>query len=987
MRVQQHTPKLTGGYRRDHMLSWIFKKFGRKSADATATPSAAKSKGKQTANAQAQAAQAERAVEQKAAQKSQKLEAVKAAKADWAPRLQAAMGDDAALLTLAQTAPLLDIKLAAVEALTGEAALKQAEREFRSHDRRVHRVAKTRLEAAVARREARAQAQTLIASATALSAEPHLAINVLVSLDRDWQALDPELLEPAQIEQFRGLSGALNSNLRQRSELEQALQRWTADATQSLNTWAEAAEQAAAAGLKDDLSAQAQGLQQLQQRCPDLSAAAGSAAHIALVGNVGEALQALQQTEARLTWLAALDSADAAPAAETKLDVDPEAGSPEATAPTAPSTPSIKQQWQLMEPVADASLSRLLNQRFEQWLRAHAPAQLDDQPAAQTEASPKPKRSAEARNKRPSLSSASPEQTAQFQTILEQAEADQAAGLLSDMQQKLLQIDDLLQGVDPASLAEALRERHLPLLAERNRLRDWEQWGGARALDALVAEAESLAEATAAAQAAAAPAEAQPNVAAEPADDTVAEATADGEAVAPSAPVKPAKLNLKAQREAIQALRKRWKEVDRLSAGAGQALWQRFDAALQIANQPVAAQLAELKIAREANLASRELLLDQLDALPEASADAAGEAASAQWKECLRALSAFQLAWRQLGPVEHTVPMANREALLQRQRASLDRIELPLQQARRAAEAQRELLIKRAEALLQELQQNPQLRDVTQRVRDLQAEWQEQARSLALARPTENDLWSRFKAATDAVFAQRSAAFDAREEAQASSLAEYEASLQRLIALTVETPDAEIRRTLAEVDRAWRQGAELPRAVANALDARLQAAHAAAMQILDGRGQLIWQAQCEALSAKLRLCESKEGQQPDGSDGADELDFATRWAALPALPAGWDLALTQRAPAKVDLDDLLLQLEAALDMPASEAMQAARRLLKLKTMKDVLEGRASSQQGALQQAAWLSTGLRANNCTPAQAQRLHAVIAALSKAPAGTFGA
>jgi exonuclease SbcC len=926
------------------MLSWIFKKFGRTAAPATATPSARKTPTKPAAHTAAQQAlQTERSAEQKAAQKKQQLDA---ARAEWAPRLQAALGGDAALLALAQATPLLDLKLAAVEALSNEASLKQAEREFRSHDRRVHRLAKTRLEAAVAQRLARAQAQALIANATELSqnTEAALPVNVLLALDRDWQALTPELLEPAQIEQFLGLSAALNAQLRQRSELEQAQQRWSAEATQALKDWLPAAEQAASSGQADDLSAPLQTLQALQQSRPALTSSKSfnSASSDAVGQAIDSALSNCTQLAARLTWLQ--DS----------------------------TTEAEAQQWQAMAPLTDAGLSHLLKPRFEQWLRVHAPA-----PAPTADADPA-ERPAKPARKRPSLADISPAQVQQLQAQLALAEAAQSAGQLSEMQQQLQHIDDLLHGISPASLAEDERHRHQALLAERGRLRDWEQWGGARALDALVEEAEALAQATLAATApAGAEAVAEPNEAATAESAEIAEIEIATEPV--PAPTKPAaKLNLKAQREAIQDLRKRWKEVDRLSAGAGHALWQRFDAALQTANLPVAAQLAELKAAREANLASRELLLSQLDSFAAPDAALSGEAASAQWKECLRELSAFQLAWRQLGPVEHTVPLANRNALLQRQRASIDRIELPLQQARRAAEAQREQLIQQAEALRQDLQQNPQLRDVTQRVRDLQAEWQHQARSLALARAAENDLWARFKAATDAVFAQRSAAFDARDEALASSLADYEALLARLSSVSTETPDAEIRRTLAEVDRAWRQGGELPRGVAVSLDARLQAAHQQALQVLSGRSQLIWQTQCEALAAKLALCEGQDA-------GVDNAAFATEWAALPALPEAWERALAQRAPASSELDELLLQLEAALDLPASAEMLAARRQLKLKALKDALEGRLTQQQGPHSQAAWLCAALQASQASPAQQERLRHVVKALSQAPAGTF--
>ncbi|MCV2360495.1 DUF349 domain-containing protein [Paucibacter sp. TC2R-5] len=972
------------------MLSWIFKKFGRTAAPAKATTASRKATEQASPQAAQKAAQkTAQEASQKAAQKaSEKAQQLAAAQADWAPRLQAALGDDAALLALALAAPVLDIKLAAINALQGETTLKQAEREFRNQDKRLHRAAKTRFEAAVAQREARTRAQTLIASAQALQAETDLPVNQLSNLDRDWQALDPELLEPAQIAQFRGLSEALNHNLRQRSELAQQVLRWSVDARQALSDWQAAAEQAAATGLSGELSAgpHTQALQALQARCPDAHAAPCPE----LLPQLASALLSSEQIEARLACLATLSAAAIKPASE------PAAEAADVASPTEPAAASPSQQWQALAPVADAALARVLTQRFEQWRQAQQRAQRPAETSAQaSETTAAPARAKPARKQAAQLSDATPEQAQQFASLLAQAEAAQAAGLLSDMQALLQQIDAGLTGVKPASLDEGLRERHHALLAERSRLRDWEQWGGALALDALVAEAESLAQATlAAAPAAALPAaEATEPAEASSSEDTPAptEPTTDAQAAPPAS--KPAKLNLKAQREAIQDLRKRWKEVDRLSAGAGHALWPRFDAALQTANEPVAAQLAELKLAREANLASREQLLAELDgfAAPEAGfAGLAGESAAHYWKECLRALSAFQLAWRQLGPVEHTVPMAKREALLQRQRASLERLEAPLQQARRSAEAQREQLIKQAEGLLQELQQNPQLRDVTQRVRDLQAEWQSQARSLPLARGSENDLWARFKAATDAVFAQRSAAFDARDAELAGTLAAYEALLARLDALTVATPDAEIRRTLAEVDRSWRQGGELPRGLAAGLDARLQAAHAAALQILDGRSQMIWQAQCEALDAKLKLCEAKEstGSVANAAPetAADEAEFAQRFAALPALPDDWEQALKQRMPATAELDEILLQLEAALDLPASAEMQAARRQLKLKALKDALEGRGAALQGAQQQAAWLREALRASNCSAAQTERLHGLIKALAQAPAGTLG-
>jgi hypothetical protein len=168
--------------------------------------------------------------------------------------------------------------------------------------------------------------------------------------------------------------------------------------------------------------------------------------------------------------------------------------------------------------------------------------------------------------------------------MLQQAEQALAEGQLGALQQQLQAID-VLVGPNRATVwPDALRGRLAALRAEGARLKGWQQWGGARAREDLVTEAEALARHT--------------------------QAATDSEAVS-----KP-KLNLTDHAQAIQALRQRWKELDRLSAAAPQTLWQRFDAALQTAHAPVAAQQAALQAAREENLAAREALLAGLDALP-----------------------------------------------------------------------------------------------------------------------------------------------------------------------------------------------------------------------------------------------------------------------------------------------------------------------------------------------------------------------------------
>ena len=859
------------------MLSWLFKKRPGPAATATAPTAGTVLHARQPVE--------------------RKLPQAEIARAEWARWLAAAQGDDEALLQVVQAAAPLDIRCAAVAALRSDDALKRAERALRGHDSRVHRAARLRWVAAVAQREARARAQALIDTATVLAGEALPAANHLVALDRDWQALDANLLGADQHAAFTELRGRLNATVQVQGEQQQRVHRWLIEAGQALTGLQPAAAHDAADG---------------ERRC--------------------EAATALR-----------------------------------ASRPAVPTTAALDQALQAALEAAQRAATRAEEARQRELAAAEVDAIA-------------PETAAIAAPVRPALNN-SPEQLRQLDELMNRAEAALAAGRVAELQHHLHAVDAALHGMNIATLTDAVRARRQALHAERARLRDWQQWSGAQAIDALVAEADALAALTLAA--------------------------ADPEASA--AP----KLHLKTHAASIQALRLRWGETGRAGASADPSRWQRFDAALQTAHQPVAAQQALMKAARHDNLRARQALLDALDALdavpaPPVATQGATQVATqadggaANGKALLHALGDFQLAWRQLGPVEHTVPASAKSALLQRLNMSVERIEAPLREARRVAEALREQLIVRAEALASELARNPALRDAAPRIRELQAEWQHRARLMPLARAAEGALWARFKSATDAVFAQREAGFNARDAELRANLAAREALLGRLSSLDGNASAAEVQRTLGDVDRAWRQPMELPGSAGASIDTRFRSARAAVVQALAHSEQRRWQARCDTLAAKLGLCAEREaaasGEPEAAAPGEPEAaapgasDLASRWAAHDALPPAWQQALDDRwlqpvAPGPLTeaaLGDALLQLEAALDMPATPELQAARRGLKLQALKATLEGRASHEANPeIERAQWLAAALRQGVPGAAHAERLRAVIAAWRRLPPG----
>jgi hypothetical protein len=842
---------------------------------------------------------------------------------DWPLKLRQAMGDDSALLALVHASAPLDIAQAALNALTGEEALKRIERELRDKDRRLHRLAKSRLQASVAQRAARAQASRLIETAQALIDEPLIPANRLVALDRAWQALDAALLEPTQHDDFTTALARLSALTRERGDEVLKLERWTAQAHAALAQLRAACTEAAnGAQDRHHLAATAATAHEVVESAPSGDGLG------ALRDAMQAALQQREQVDARLAlldeWLPAQPTSEAAPA----LDSPPDATTPEASA--TPADPATR--WQQLPPLSDPLLGAALDRRFEQWLHArdHARQARRAQRSEQTKDQQRASRRQVA---------------ASVATLLDEAEAALAAGHLADTGKRLMEIDALAHRAD--DLAE-LHSRSERVQAEYARLKGWQHWSGGLAREELVLQAEAL-----------------------------AAATGDADASV-------AKLPVKQQSDLIDDLRGRWKELDRLGGATSRSLWQRFDEALTAAYQPVAAHLAAQRAMREQNLQARQQLVEALNAVGLPDIDDAA-ASAPDWKLIAAELDRFHTEWRRLGPIQHTVPHQERGALVERMEAAVQRLDVRLNEARRVSQIERERLVARAKALGAEAQAQAGApgRQSIERARELQSEWQQQAKALPLSRGAESALWTEFRTAIDAVFRAREAAFSARDAEFQAHSAERDALARRLEGLSADTPLHELRRTLAEVDAQWQQAGPAPRQNAAALEARFRSARDAARALMAARARGDWHAMCDAMVAKLALCEEREASTDRAAWTAA---LQQRWDTLPALPPAWEQALAHRAAA-TDADpatatpiasspaNLLLQLEAAWELPSPPAFEEARRDLKLQAMKASLEGR--SRAAVAPPDSLLATVLGLAGLDEVQRQRLRALVAAL----------
>lgn len=800
----------------------------------------------------------------------------------WTDKIRAAQPDDAALLRLVHEAPGVDLKLAAIAAMTQEESCRQAMRELRDGDKRLYRAAKSRWEAISGNRKAIA----LIASARALLEQEFQGVNRAVELDRAWNALPVELLDAGLRAEFAALSAQLGDRARERGEGEQAITRWLAAADDAIGrlraSLAGVAQGDLPPGAAQPLAA---GLLELLGAVPD----AKEARCIEKTDAANRALALASSVVQRAEFLQALPAAGIADEASDKAKIA---------------------EWRDIPEVHEAELQEVLAGRFADWRNTSLHERQLEHDARRAH---EQKQRAEQEEQR----------LGAIEADVKAAEAAHAAGRVAELTRLMTLIERALKhGPVDAALGRRVGSLHGGLL----RLRDWQRWSGRQGREQLVAEAQAL-------------------------------ERASTESVA-----------IRQHAEAIDKLRERWKELDKLGAPSNQGLWHAFDGALKAAYAPVAAHLEKLKAARGENLAARNRVIDEL------AQAAQKHLPAADWRAIARALDEAHVAWRKLGPVEHTVPRTaqqGKNAVTTRYAAAKQALEAPLKEAYRQAIEQREQLVAAAKKLA-----GSGARDTIDKVRTLQTQWQAHAKALPLPRRDESALWTAFKAATDAVFAERDAARGAKEAQFSERLKAREDVIARVEALSSSGAASEIKRGLAEADAAWRAAGEIPRPQASRLDARYRAARDAATRRVGELAAHAAQARFDALTAAIALCEEVE------ASGAAPADLEARWNALQDLPDAWKTKLEARFRAagskpSESLPDLLLKLEIACGIDSPPEFLAARQRLKLLALKDAMESRRPAANTPQDIERWLLDAASTPRPDASSRARLAAIISAV----------
>jgi exonuclease SbcC len=386
----------------------------------------------------------------------------------------------------------------------------------------------------------------------------------------------------------------------------------------------------------------------------------------------------------------------------------------------------------------------------------------------------------------------------------------------------------------------------------------------------------------------------------------------------------------------IGSLRERWKSLDVSAGPAPKELWHGFDAACTAAYAPVAEHFGKLAEERQANV----VVATEMIAEMQRNADALVGVAHPDWKAvalfCQRSLQ----SWQRLGPTERK----EKKRLDGEFNAVLQRLRAPLDAVRASEISEREQMIAEVAGL------SANDRSALDTLRALQDRWQERAKALPLERNDEQGLWTRFRAACDAIFARRKEAATEADAGRQDNLHAKEAlcvTLEQAGALAI----PQVLNLLRDTATAWQGAGAVPRAAESAVDARYRQAVTALQQQVDHAQRAGDALAKQAILVKLQLCQQVESTLVEGGDTTALQD---QWQALPALSAPFERALGQRfGQAQIALQQADTAYAAALEANRAVLGRELLRMeivLSLDSPAELLRERLQLQVEVLQAA-------------------------------------
>lgn len=258
----------------------------------------------------------------------------------------------------------------------------------------------------------------------------------------------------------------------------------------------------------------------------------------------------------------------------------------------------------------------------------------------------------------------------------------------------------------------------------------------------------------------------------------------------------------------IHHLQDDWREVSKGVPHHDEDLWHQFQEASHKAFEPCREFFEAQAREREANLAKREELIEQIALYVEGY-----DWNHPVWKEVEHTLKQARREWRDAWPVPRQ-SIKEQEARFE---PLMDTIHAHLSEGYDAHRVQKELLVERA----RELTELEDLNQAIEGAKQLQAQW----KNVGQCRPRDDQaLWKQFRKHCDAIFERRQEQFQAADQEREANAEQAQAIIDQLKALEQQagTGAGTLRGQVTELKTAFRDLGPLPRAKMQAINDEFQ---------------------------------------------------------------------------------------------------------------------------------------------------------------------
>ncbi|MGH1540733.1 MAG: DUF349 domain-containing protein [Arenicella sp.] len=281
------------------------------------------------------------------------------------------------------------------------------------------------------------------------------------------------------------------------------------------------------------------------------------------------------------------------------------------------------------------------------------------------------------------------------------------------------------------------------------------------------------------------------------------------------------------QADNISQLLSQWKALG--SSNATDNHWPTFKASMDLANEPCATYFAELKQTKQANL-------QQLKVLADAMREVATAVDNAKEVDCgifLKQVTDLDTQWKKFQNVDRS----KGQKQWQRFKAARDQVYALLEPHFSDNLARKEILLKRAESMLQQITEKGVTDTSFDALKQLQSAWKQ----IGMARQRDDSkLWRAFKSQSDAIYNKIKENRDELKAADQALISERTDIIQAIISIASSANSiGELDRDVSQQQELYIELSPLPETVPERSQKQVESQYRNAINTVDARRELL----------------------------------------------------------------------------------------------------------------------------------------------------